>query len=189
VSDDLYIGPTALAPAPKDPNKLAGLLARWLVLPLTVSLVVILLVFYILFSSAVVSGPSMKPTLLNSDYLLVTHGDRSPKRGEIIVTSVVEGTRPIELVKRIIALPGDTVEIRGDVAYVNGVAEPARGQIVDPQFAVDRPALVVPAGSIYVMGDNRPVSEDSRDLGPVPISGIRGRAVFLFAPIYRVRPV
>ena len=189
MSDDLYIGPTVLNPEPRDPNKLSGLLARWILLPLLITLVVIVVVFYILFSSAVVSGPSMLPTLFNGDYLLVTHGDATPKRGDIVVTSVTENSTPVELVKRVVALPGDTVEIRQDVAYVNGVPEPARGQAIDPAYSVDRSPIVIPPGYIYVMGDNRPVSEDSRYLGPVPISGIKGRAAFVFAPINRIKPV
>ena len=94
-------------------------------LPLLFSLIVIVLVFYVFFSSATVRGPSMLPTLLNGDCLLITHGDSSPHRGDIVVTQVDEGGGPIELVKRVIALPGDTVEIRDDVAYVNGSREPA----------------------------------------------------------------
>ena len=87
--------------------------------------------------------------------------------------------------KRVIGLPGDTVEIRGDVAYVNGVPEPHRGQMVDPGHAVTTPAVTVPPGEIYVMGDNRPLSEDSRYIGTVPLSGVKGTVVAIFAPIQR----
>jgi len=77
----------------------------------------------------------------------------------------------------------------GNVAYVNGRPEPARGQIVVPRFSVSRPPLTVPAGRVYVMGDNRPVSEDSRNYGPVAESGIKGRALLVFAPIDRIKLV
>lgn len=191
MSDDLYIGPTALEPGPKEPrhSRAADHLARFVMMPLVLALIIIVLVFYVFFSSAVVSGPSMMPTLLSGDYLLVTHGDSSPSRGDVIVTGVLETTGPVELVKRVIALPGDTVEIRNDVAYVNGVVEPQRGQLVIPQYAISQQKITVPRGYVYVMGDNRAVSEDSRYLGSVPVSGIKGRAVFVFAPINRVRPV
>ena len=187
--DDVYIGPTALEPGPPEPSKLADAMARWVVVPLIVLLVAIVLVFYVFFSSAVVDGESMRPTLDNGDYLLITHGAKSLQRGDIIVTGVLEKAGPVELVKRVIALPGDTVEIRDDAAYVNGAAEPSRGQLVVPRFSVSRTPYVVPDGYIYVMGDNRPVSEDSRYLGPVPLSGLKGRAVLVFAPINRVRVV
>lgn len=189
MSDDLYIGPTTLAPGPPEHDPLAHHLARLIFLPLLFSLIVIVLVFYVFFSSATVRGPSMMPTLLNGDYLLITHGDSSPHRGDIVVTQVDEGGVATELVKRVIALPGDTVEIRNDVAYVNGSPEPQRGQAIDPAFAVSRLPIKIQAGSAYVMGDNRPNSEDSRYIGPVPISGIKGRAVFIFAPLNRVRPL
>jgi signal peptidase I len=190
VSDeDLYTGPTALEPGPKEPNKLADLMARWVVIPLMVLLVAIVLVFYVFFSSAIVDGESMMPTLDHGDYLLITHGAKSLERGDIVVTSVVEESGPVELVKRVIALPGDTVEIKDDTAYINGAAEPKRGQYVLPRYSVSRNAYVVPQGHVYVMGDNRPVSEDSRYLGPVPLSGLKGRAVLVFAPIYRIKLV
>jgi signal peptidase I len=188
-NDDLYIGPTVLAPAPPEPSKLADHLARWIVIPLMILVLSILLVFYVFFSSAVVEGDSMSPTLSSGDYLLVTHGTRGLRRGDVVVTQAAENGRPIELVKRVIGLPGDTVEIRQDVAYVNGRPEPARGQVVLQQFAVSMTPLVVPQGMVYVMGDNRPNSEDSRYLGPLPESGIKGRAVFVFAPINHLRGV
>jgi signal peptidase I len=189
MSDELPIGPTVLAPGPREPSGSRHRLAMWMLLPFMLWLVGILLVFYVFFSSAVVSGPSMEPTLRNSDYLLVTHGDSSPRRGDIVVTQVNENGVPVELVKRVIALPGDTVEVLSDVAYVNGAAEPARGQVINNRFVVSRPRVTVPAGQVYVMGDNRPNSEDSRYFGPIPISGIKGKAVFVFAPIYRLRPL
>ncbi|MDR3686856.1 MAG: signal peptidase I [Coriobacteriia bacterium] len=188
-NDDLYMGPTVLQPAPREPSKAADLMAKWIVVPLLLLLVAIVLVFYVFFSSAVVDGESMLPTLHNGDYLLITHGANSLHQGDIVVTSVLEKTGPVELVKRVIALPGDTVEIKDDVAWVNGVAEPARGQFVSPQFSVSRGPYVVPSGYVYIMGDNRPISEDSRYLGPVPLSGLKGRAVLVFAPLNRIRLV
>lgn len=167
-------------------ERLSHHLARWIVIPLLAWLVVIVLVFYVFFSSAVVDGRSMTPTLLSGDYLLITRGYEAPRRGDVVVTHVDEEGRSVELVKRIIAIPGDTIEIRGDVAFVNGINEPFRGQFIDPRFAVSRPKVVVPEGYVYVLGDNRPGSEDSRFLGPVPVSGIAGRAVMVYAPLPRL---
>jgi signal peptidase I len=167
-------------------ERLSHHLARWIVIPLFAWLVVIVLVFYVFFSSAVVDGRSMTPTLHSGDYLLITRGYKALHRGDVIVTHVDEAGRSVELVKRIIAIPGDTVEIRNDVAIVNGLTEPLRGQYVDPRFAVSRPEFVIPPDLVYVLGDNRPGSEDSRFLGPVPISGIVGRAVMVYAPLPRL---
>jgi signal peptidase I len=189
MTDELPIGPTVLAPGPKEPNPMRHRIATWMLLPFTLWLIGIVLVFYVFFTSVAVDGSSMAPTLRGGDRLLVTHGNPLPQRGDIVVTEVEEDGEPVELVKRVIALPGDTVEILSDVAYVNGDPEPTRGQVVDSHFAVSRPRITVPAGHVYVMGDNRPNSEDSRYLGPIPISGIMGKAVFVFAPIYRLRPI
>jgi signal peptidase I len=189
MSDELPIGPSVLAPGPKEPNLTRHRIATWMLLPFTLWLIGIVLVFYVFFTSVAVDGSSMAPTLHDGDRILVTHGNPSPQRGDIVVTEVDEGGTRVELVKRVVALPGDTVEVLSDVAYVNGSPEPARGQRINAGFTVSRPRITVPAGYIYVMGDNRPDSEDSRYLGPIPITRIMGKAVFVFSPIYRFRPI
>lgn len=187
--DDLYIGPTALAPGAKEPSQRWQRIAQLVVIPLVVLLAIVLLVFYVLFSTAQVDGPSMLPTLQDRDRVLVTHGVKDPQRGDVVVLFVVENGVRNELVKRIIALPGDTVEIRDDVAYVDGVAEPQRGQVTSPRYSLSEPALKIPPGQIYVLGDNRPVSEDSRYFGTVAIAGLKGKVVAIFSPAGRIRTV
>ena len=187
MSDDLYVGPTVLAPGPREPNGFSQQLAKWVFAPLVASLVAIVLVFYVFFSSAVVDGDSMQPTLASGDFLLVTRKAPELRRGDVVVAVVNESGTPVELVKRVIALPGDTIEIRDDVAYVNGIAEPNRGQHILVQYTVSRPPEVVPPGKLYLMGDNRPISEDSRYMGPVPEAGVRGRAVLVLSPITHLK--
>ena len=184
--DDLYIGPTALAPGPRQPNRHAQRLAELIVLPLVALLILVLLVFYVFFTTAQVDGPSMLPTLHDHDRVLVTHGLRTLQRGDIVVFYVNEHGQRDELVKRVVALPGDTVEIRNDAAYVNGVTEPARGQVRSARYSLSEPALRVPPGQLYVLGDNRPVSEDSRYIGTVAISGVKGKVVAIFSPLARI---
>jgi signal peptidase I len=187
--DDLYIGPTVLAPgAPTSPG--AGhRIAEKILIPLLVLLAVLVLVFYVFFDRGRVDGPSMLPTLVNQDLVLVTKGYPTPHRGDIIFTNVTENGVNVELVKRVIGIPGDTVEVKQDVAYVNGVAEPARGQVVLPAYAGTFPPVVVAPGRLYLMGDNRAVSEDSRYIGTQPLSGVMGRVVAIYAPITRVHTV
>ena len=187
MSDDLYIGPTALSPGP--PPDRSAKLASAILIPLLIFFVLVILVFYVFFTTAQVDGPSMLPTLKDGDRLLLTHGEESPSRGNIVVTVVPEGNQSVEVVKRVIGVPGDSVEIRGDIAIVNGQPEPDYGQIVVPEYAEWLPAITVPPGTVYVMGDNRPVSLDSRREGPVPIAGIKGRAVAIFAPVNRIGAV
>ncbi len=164
-------------------------LALMLLVPLIVIFVVILAVFYVFFSALQVDGPSMLPTLQDQDRVLLTHGYPSAARGDVIALRTTIQGQPDDIIKRVIAVPGDSVEIRADVAYVNGVREPDHGQLIDPAYAVDAPAQVVPKGTLYVLGDNRRVSEDSRFIGPIEQAGVMGRAVAVFSPVTRIQMV
>ncbi len=187
MSDDLYIGPTALAPGPREPRVSGDRIARVILIPLVALFAAIVLVFFVFFQPVRIDGPSMLPTLRTEDRVLITRGAKDLGRGDVVVLVTEEGGVSIELVKRVIGLPGDVVDIRGDVAYVGGVPEPSRGQRVVPGHAVTTPAVTVPPGEIYVMGDNRPLSEDSRYIGTVPLSGVKGIVVAVFAPFQRAR--
>lgn len=176
------IGPDGLT----DDQRIANHLAWRLLAPLSVFLVALVLVFFVLFEHSVVSGPSMQPTLYSGDRILTTRGLATPKRGDVVVLNVTEGGKPAEWVKRIVALAGDHVHVEGDYVLVNGQPEAFHHRIV--AFSEYGPAqdLVVPAGHVFVMGDDRPVSFDSRDIGPLPVSAIRGRVVAIFAPLNRI---
>jgi len=184
--EELYIGPTALSPGPRDADSKGHRLAEKIFIPLLVLFVGVVLVFYVFFDKGRISGPSMLPTLHDKDMVLLTKGYHDPQRGDIIFTAVDEQGQAVEIVKRVIGLPGDSVEIRKDNAIVNGVPEPARGQYVDPNMGDTIRPYVVPQGYLYVMGDNRPNSEDSRYIGPVPIAGVMGRVMAIYAPITRI---
>lgn len=187
--DELYIGSTALAPSPREPSGVGNRIAQKILIPLVVVFVGVLLLFYVFFERGRVTGPSMLPTLRSGDMVLLTKSYSEPRRGDIVFTEVTEDGSPVEIVKRVIAVPGDTVEIRADVAFVNGVPEPQRGQFVNPAWGDSAPAYQIPEGWIYVMGDNRPDSEDSRYIGPVLLSGVMGRVVAVYAPINRMRRI
>jgi len=187
VNDGLDTLGSLSEPEPAQSPRRADHLARILLIPLALALVAVVLVFYVAFSALQVEGQSMWPTLHTQDRLLLTHSYPAAQRGDIVVIRLRTDTGETEIIKRVIALPGDSVEIRADVAYVNGKAEPRRGQVIVPELAVDVAAQVIPDGTLYVMGDNRAVSEDSRYIGTVPLSGIVGKAVAVFSPIDRVR--
>lgn len=134
-----------------------------------------------------IDGPSMEPTLIQGDRILVTRGYRAPAVGDVVslITVDREG-QEVDLIKRVIALPGDTVEIVGDSAYVNGVLSAAapRAQIGTQSYRLG--PMTVPEGAVYVLGDNRPVSLDSRMLGFVPITSVRGKATAIIFPPARM---
>ncbi len=187
--EELPIEPTLLAPgAPEGPG-IGHRLASKILIPLLLIFVAVVLVFYVFWERGRVVGPSMLPTLHSGDMVLLTKDYPVPARGDIIFTEVAGADQPIEVVKRVIALPGDTIEVKKDVAYVNGQPEPERGQFIRPAYSVNVDRYIVPKGYLYVMGDNRAESEDSRYIGPVPMSGVKGRVVAIYAPIQRVRIV
>jgi signal peptidase I len=135
------------------------------------------------YESAVVVGRSMLPTLQPGEYLLACKSaclDRPPRRGEI-VTFRTPGDERSLAIKRVIGLPGDWVQMWGTQVFVNG------GRLNEPYARAVRirgyaPAYV-PPGSIYVLGDNRDDSEDSRVWGPVPLASVRGMALFTYFPL------
>lgn len=176
---------TALKPAPSIRGEM---IARRLLLPLLLLAAAVILVFYIFFDSVQVDGDSMDPTLLSGDRLLITKEYKKPERGDIVVTRHdVRAFGEEGIVKRVLALSGDTVSVTGDVVYVNGKREPKRDLIFDSRDPADVADYLVPAGYVFLVGDNRPSSFDSRMYGAVSLDVIDGRAVAVWAPIDRLR--
>lgn len=149
----------------------------------------ILLVFMLIFRVVVVSGPSMNDTLIHGDYLLILNSAFAgePKQGDIVVVGMKSYKEGEPIIKRVIATEGQWVDIdfdAGDV-YVNGnlmIEEYTRTK-TNLFEGVDFP-LMVEDGCVFVMGDNRNESKDSRSLeiGQVDKREILGKAVFLFLP-------
>lgn len=158
---------------------------------------------------------SMEPGLQINDRILVNklvYRIHEPRRGDIVVfardtdrgpRSFIQRVRSVlfdglgvtrpghtDFIKRVIALPGETIEIIGGEVFIT----PVRGErfALDEPYAVAQPdgafgPLVVPAGRLFVMGDNRPNSSDSRfDLGPIDRANVIGRAVVRVWPPSRV---
>jgi signal peptidase I len=164
-------------------------LATWLVGPLAALLIGLILVFFVFFDSSTVIGTSMLPTLRDHDYVLLTKGLATPRRGDIVVLNVVYQGNREEWVKRIVALGGDHVDVRGDIILVNGLPEQFKHLIRTNGSTSPIESLTVPRGELFVAGDNRPVSEDSRIVGPFPVASIKGRVLFIYAPLWRIGPI
>lgn len=162
------------------------------------TLVLTLVIFFVIQNFVAqpfqVQQRSMETTFVAGDYVLV---DRlsilwSPyARGQVVVfqppPTWTDGKVPF--VKRVIGVGGDTVEVRSDgTVAVNGVviAEPylfrdAAG-VVEPTEANDQTHWVVPVGELFVMGDHRQASADSRAFGPIPVSSVVGRGFLRYWP-------
>lgn len=170
-------------PRPSVPDRAAALL----ILPLTMVLVLLVGVFFVFGSPFAVNGTSMYPTLHHTDRLLITRSYRTPQRGDIVVFDRLEDGVPTDLVKRVIGIPGDEVRLVGDHAWVNGRPEGGHPVRTSPSQDYAPVEVTVRPGHVFVLGDNRPVSNDSRFIGQVPLSAVKGKAVWIFTPITRIR--
>jgi len=153
-----------------------------------------------------VPTPSMATTIQPGDRVLIDrflYDSRDIGRDDIVVFNGPAAVGNQVLLKRVIGLPGDVLEIEDGVLYVNGVADdaggvkngdgetpatdPAYGQLEEhPEWSLYEP-YTVPAGHYYLLGDNRNDSFDSRFWGPVPRSAIIGRAFAVYWPLREVR--
>ncbi|MDP2182604.1 MAG: signal peptidase I [Actinomycetota bacterium] len=163
--------------------------ALWLVFPLSILLIAVVSWFTVLHTTAMVDGLSMYPTLHDRDYLLITQGYSRPVRGDVIAFSASAAPEDArnEVLKRVVAVPGDTVEVRSGEAIVNGAPERGSYSLQLSADDVSTDEITVPEGTLFVLGDNRPDSVDSRFFGPVPLDLVVGKAIAVFAPINRVR--
>ncbi|WP_445488290.1 signal peptidase I [Niallia sp. 03133] len=165
-------------------------------------IIAVLLAFvirYFLFAPIVVDGESMMPTLHNQDRMIVNklnYKISAPKRFDIIVFHAPEGK---DYIKRVIGLPGDSVEYKNDTLYVNGKAyeEPYldeyKKQVTDgpltESFTLEEKTgrKTVPKGELFVMGDNRRDSKDSRHIGTIPFEKILGNTSVIYWPVSDIK--
>ncbi len=158
---------------------------------LVFGLVAILLVFMLLFRGVVVSGSSMKDTFVDGDYIILLSNVlyRNPEPGDVIVASKDSFGNGEPIIKRVIATAGQEVDIDFEtgIVYVDGIAldetytKTPTNEPIYPHF--DFP-LVVDEGCVFVMGDNRNDSLDSRsyEIGQIDCREIMGKAIFLIIP-------
>jgi signal peptidase I len=146
------------------------------------AVVIALLIHAFLAQATRVYGQSIEPNLQSDERLVVeklSYRFHGPRRGDIVVLRDPAGG-PELLIKRVIGLPGERVAIADGRVYIDGVAlsEP---YLTQPTVGSSRSVLVPPL-TVFVMGDNRSASRDSRVFGPVPLDQIVGRALFRYWP-------
>ena len=155
---------------------------------LVMALVILILAFTLVGRIIGVDGHSMEPTLQHGDMLILQSIGYEPRQGDVVVLTKPFGNVTSPIVKRIIAVGGQTVEIDYDAGTVSvdGVVldEPYINEIMMEPGYENITSVTVPEGSIFVMGDNRNHSSDSRDmdLGVVDNRYVLGRALWVVLP-------
>lgn len=145
-------------------------------------LIALVINVYIAEAAEIEAGPSMQPNLY-AGYRVMTeklsYYLHEPQRGDIVV--IERSEKEGNLIKRVMGLPGETIKIKDGHTYINGnlIDEPWITNFGGPDVL----ATDIPEDYVYVLGDNRPVSRDSRSIGPVSIDSIIGRAWFVYWPI------
>ena len=155
--------------------------------------IVIAIVVVQFIKPTIVKESSMEPNFYENDYLFVskqsyTFGE--PKRGDVVVfhsSLVQENGDEKLLIKRIVGLPGETIDISDGKVYING-EELKEDYTKEGYTSGEISGLVVPEGEVFCMGDNRRVSIDSRsdDVGCIDIDDIVGKVVFRLSPFSEI---
>lgn len=156
---------------------------------LSYMLIAIMILFLVFFRVIVVSGDSMMQTLIDGDYILLVSNlfYRQPEQGDIIVASKDSFDDGAAIIKRVIATEGQIVDIDfvNGIVYVDGLPleEPYINNLTTRSEGLPFPQIVE-EGCIFVLGDNRDVSKDSRhpEIGQIDTRQILGKAIFLMLP-------
>ena len=151
-----------------------------------VLIVVILLIRTYLFVPIMVSGNSMVPTLNNGDVMILNKFSylvNDIKRFDIVVVDYENEY----IIKRVIGLPGDYIEYKNDILYVNSkkVEENYNREFTDDFDLNDLNKEIIPNNYYLVLGDNRPISKDSRKIGLIDKKNIKGSTNFILFPFSR----
>ena len=155
-----------------------------------------MLIRLFLFQQYYIDGPSMQTTLMPQDRVLVnkmSYKLHDIHRGDVIVFDrVTNEVQHDDLIKRVLGLPGETLEIRSCIVYIDGIEvdepylNPEQTSQIEPSARcgshTDMAPIEVPEDMVFVMGDNRVQSFDSRDFGPIDTDKVRGRAFVVIWP-------
>lgn len=172
-------------------NKVKSELLEW-IKSISISLVLAMGITLIV-QPTVVSGQSMYPTLENKDYLFINklaYEWDTPKRGDVIVfkTELIDdkSNKKKRLVKRVIALPNEHIVIKNSDVYING--ELLNENYLKSVYTSGDIDMVVPENNVFVMGDNRPDSWDSRsiEIGTVSLNDIIGKVSIRLYPFNKL---
>jgi len=177
-------------PAPQpQPRSAQSTTISWL-RDLCISVVIAIVVILFLYQPVKVEGTSMMPSLIDQERIFINKfeyrfGLSDISRGDMVVFWF-PGDPTKSYIKRVIGVPGDTVEVNDGTVVVNG--EPLAESYVPREYRdhVSMPRRVIPQDQFFVLGDHRSSSNDSRSWGMVPRHFIYGKAVFVYWPLDRI---
>ena len=143
-----------------------------------------------------VKGASMEPTFQSGEYIFtskISYKFKVMQKGDVIIFRSPKNP-DIEYIKRVIGLPGDTVLVENNELFVNGKLIPedyisAKTNLWEGGFLKEGIQITVPEEFVFVMGDNRPRSSDSREFGPVDINSIIGQVFYRYFPANKMGPI
>jgi signal peptidase I len=167
---------------------------KYIILDVLIAAVVSILLITYVASAYKIEGHSMYKTLIDQERIIISKlavkGNNINRYDIVVIHKPDEPKRSI--IKRIIGLPGEIIEIKKGDVYINGklLYEPYLRIEKDIMFrAIGMKPLLIPGGHFFVMGDNRPISQDSRAFGPVTSSSIYGKTIFRYWPLSRLGTV
>ncbi len=148
--------------------------------------IIAMLIRVMIIEPFLVNGPSMQPEFHTGERLYLNKAVyhlHPPRRFDVIVFRYPLNPAK-DYLKRVIALPGERVAVKGGVVYINGQRLEEDHPMVHQNANFDE--TTVPPGAIFVLGDNRPNSEDSRIFGFVPLRNVKGKAFIRFWPLSKL---
>lgn len=176
---------------PRPRLKIPGLLRE--IASTVVFVIAVTVLFDLAIPRSLVDGHSMQPTFFGDDRLVVSRVHYllgQPQRGDILVFNSLKDSElqnGVMLIKRVIGLPGETLEFRDEKVHINGepLDEPYTLQEICRRRCQDR-SWQLGEDEYFMMGDNRNNSNDSRSFGPVPLEKIVGQVIFRYWPLASV---
>lgn len=154
------------------------------ILEYVIIIVAVLLFRHFLYSPIRVSGSSMEPTLYDADIMILNkigYRINGLKRFDVVVVNYENE----KIIKRVIGLPGEYIEYKDDILYVNGeIVEESYDRKITSDFSLEDLGIkTIPKDKYLVLGDNRPISKDSRIIGLVDKKDIEGYTSFILLPV------
>lgn len=161
----------------KNENKIIKFIKE--LIPYVIIFIVVVLIRTYLFTPIIVSGPSMQPTLDGGELMILNKRDTKYERFDVVVVD----TGSEDIIKRIIAMPGESISCEDGVVYVNGRRQD-ESYSKGITFSFDK--VVLKDNEYFVMGDNREDSMDSRHIGPIKKDFIKGTTSLVLFPFNKL---